>query len=260
MLKYIGWVIRVIIPLIRYYPMIFRMSNHPERYPFDVRYNKVRTIALLLLRILKVDINMMAAPQVKKGTRFYLIGNHVSFLDPVIVVATQKEPITFASKIEAAKFPIVGRILRMIDAVFLERGNLKQEITAMKTMKASMNEGRVNWGLFPEGTRNQSYNNDLLEFKAGSFKLPCVTDTVILPVAIWGTQTILTKKIWWKRYPTYIKYLPIITPKDFDYNTKRIADFSQNLIQTEVNIMKLEYPKLVASLSKGEDFATKLSK
>lgn len=254
MIKYVAWILRLIFPFLRYYPWILRVSRNPQKYPLAYRYNMVRLIAIKFLQIARVDVNVKNLPHYKPGQRYYIVGNHVSFLDPVVVVATHESPITFASKIEAAKFPIVGRILKILDCVFLERGNLKQEISMMQTIKKSLVKGDRSWAIFPEGTRNKDYFRELGEFKGGSFKLPVATNTTILPIAIWGTQTILPTRVFWRRYPVYIHYLPALDVAPFDGNTIKIAEHTRALIQNEVTQMRKDYLTQTKYYAKGKDF------
>jgi len=237
------------------YPWIYFMSKNPQKYPYEYRYNKARLIVLKFLRITKTDVYGINVPALTEGQKVFFVGNHISFLDPVAIMALSERPITFASKIEAKKFPIIGRVLKIMDAVFLERGNLKKEILAMQTIKKSMLEENTNWGLFPEGTRNKVYDRPILDFKPGSFKLPVTTNTPIQPVAIWGTQMVLTTKLNWRRFNIYVSYLPLVKPSDFAGNTIKIAEHTQQLIQTEVNKLREEYPQRVAQFYKGEDFS-----
>lgn len=255
MIKYIVWIFKLIIPAIyHYFGWILRYSRKPEKYPLEKRYKRVRGIVLQFLRILKVDVKTLNKPDLSGDKKYYLVGNHISFLDPVILIALNETPISFVSKIEVLKFPFVGRVLKIIDGVFIERDNLKQEIRVMQTMKKSLSENKINWVIFPEGTRNKGYESPLNEFKAGSFKIPSQLDTPILPIAIWGTQVVLNKKIKWKRYPVYVHFLPVIQPLKHEGNTVKIASFCQEAIQTEVNEMRENHVDLVSVYSKNKDF------
>lgn len=255
MFKYLGWIIRLLIPAMYHYiTWLFRYSRNPQKYPLKLRYNRARGLALVFLRILKVDIKASGKTQLLGVKKFYLIANHVSFLDPVILIAMHEEPISFASKIEVKKFPFVGRLLTSIDGVFLQRNNLKQEIKAMQEIKKSLGDNVVNWVVFPEGTRNKDYDSPLNDFKAGSFKIPAVTDNKIVPIAIWGTQVVLNTHIRWKRYPVFMHYLPVIDPADFSGNTIKLASTCQQLVQAEIDKMRSQHPHLVKDFSKGKDY------
>lgn len=254
MFKYFIWVLKVIFPAIYHYPWIFRYSRHPEKYPLELRYKRVRALVLQFLKILKVDPIAVNMPKLEANQKVYLVGNHVSFFDPIVMIALSDQPITFVSKIETRKFIFVGRIVRIIDGVFIERGNLKQEIKMMQEIKQSLMTKNISWAIFPEGTRNKIYDAPMGDFKAGSFKLPLSTNVPILPVAIWGSQTVLPTKIHWKRYPIYVHYLPLIHPQEFSGNTQELAASTKNLIQEEVNKLRAQYPQLVAKYSKNKEF------
>lgn len=254
MFKYFIWVLKVFFPAIYHYGWIYRYSRHPEKYPLELRYRRARALILQFLRIVKVDIITIDMPKFTADQRYFLVGNHISFIDALVVIAMHEHPISFASKVESLKMPFVGRVIKIIDGVFLERDNLKQEIKVMQVIKKSMLAKTINWSIFPEGTRNKHYYAPMGEFKAGTFKLPVTTNTPVQPVAIWGSQVVLPKKIRWKRYPIYVKFLPQINPQDYEGNTQKIALASQQSIQAAVNDLRHEYPTLVAKYSKNKDF------
>lgn len=255
MLKYFIWIIRLAIPIVYHYvTWIFRYSLNPSKYPLRLRYNRVRGLVLTFIRIVKVDPIISNKLTLRSDKRYYLIGNHVSFFDPVMMIAINEEPITFASKIETLKYPLVGRIIKILGGVFLERDNLKQEIKVMQTIKTSLSQGLINWAIFPEGTRNQVYGSPMNEFKAGSFKLASQTNTTIVPLAIWGSQVVLSKHTRWQRYPIFIHYLDPVEPANFDHNSIKIAEHCQKLVQTEIDKMRDEHPELVKIYSKGREY------
>lgn len=253
MFKYMIWILKLIIPAMVNYPWIFRYSRHPEKYPLKQRYDRVRGLALTLLRILKVDPIALNKPHLEPGQKVYLVANHVSFFDPIVLIALSEEPLTFVSKIETRKFIFVGRVLRILEGVFIERDNLKQEIKAMQAIKQSMMSQKINWSIFPEGTRNKNYYAPMAEFKAGSFKTPLALNVPIQPIAIWGSQAVLPIKIKWKRYPIYVHYLPLLETKNLKMNTQEVAQSTRDQIQEEVNKMRDAYPTLVAKYTKNND-------
>lgn len=78
-----------------------------------------------------------------------LVGNHLSYLD-ILVLAAQG-PVTFVSKAEVARWPVMGALARMGGTVFVRRESRTDAARASDQMAAHLQEGRT-IVLFPEGT------------------------------------------------------------------------------------------------------------
>lgn len=233
MFKFVVWVLKLLPFLLwNYFRYIIPYSRHPEKYPLQERYDRVRYMILKCLKTFKVKIHVNDFP--KNSKRYYFVVNHVSLLDPVVLIASSKEPILFIAKKQTRNMMFVGQMFRAIDGLFLDRGNLRQEIKVYGEIKKWLNEDISNVTLFPEGTRNKSYNAPLNEFKPGSLKPAFVTDTSILPVVVWGTQFVLNKRYNYKRYNVYINFLEEVDPKEYK-DTVTLAKDLEDTMQAKVN-------------------------
>lgn len=86
----------------------------------------------------------------------------------------------FMGKIEVFKIPVIGRLLRAIDAIPVDRGS-----TAVSTLRDAINrlkEGRKVM-IFPEGTRVRE-DADVSGAKNGAAMIACRANAVMLPVYI----------------------------------------------------------------------------
>lgn len=253
MFKYIIWVAKLIFPLIYHYLVwIVRYSINPSKYSLQKRYTRVHKIVKLVYKVIKIDIQVRGQNYINKDNVYYFVGNHISFLDAVTIIAMNEKPVTFVAKIESKKFPIVGRIIKIIDGVFIERDNLKQEIKVLQAVKGSLNAQDKSWTIFAEGTRNDSYNGPMSEMKAGSFKIPLATKTKIAPFAIWGTQIPLKKYFKYKKYPVIVEFLPVIDTSDYTNNTLTLAAMVQEQIQTKVDEVRKDYNQIVSKNKKNK--------
>lgn len=78
-------------------------------------------------------------------------GNHRSYLDPPLMVATAKRDMRFLAKDELAQNPFLNFLGWAFDAIHVKRD--EKDVTAIKeSLKALKNEQCI--ALFPEGTRN----------------------------------------------------------------------------------------------------------
>jgi 1-acyl-sn-glycerol-3-phosphate acyltransferase len=129
-----------------------------------------------MLLICGILVKKNEAPAV---SRFILMTNHRSYLDIFILAAYI--PASFVSKAEVKKWPLLSAGARLTNMIFVSRSDLKSLVSAMNSIKASVNSG-IPVTLFPEGT---TYKGPCTKpFKKGSFKIAADTGIPVIPAAI----------------------------------------------------------------------------
>ena len=213
---------------------VFKYSNHPEKYPLDIRYKKTRKLISKACKYLKMDILEEGRENIPEGTCCFF-SNHLGAVDPLPIIALNEKPTTFVAKIEIKKMPIVGRIFTGIDGLFLDRDNLKQQFKVMMKVQESLKNNTCNWVIFPEGTRNKDPMNKLLDFHHGTFRAAMKANVPLVPMVCFGSFRVLNLKHSYKSYPILVKYLPPIMPEEYkDKTTEEISKIIQSRIQKEV--------------------------
>ena len=106
---------------------VFRYSNHPEKYPLDIRYQKTRKLIRKVNKALKLDMHIEGLENRPEEASCYFI-NHLAAVDPLLLIEVMEKPTTLVAKIEIKKMPLVGRIFSGIDGLFLDRDDLKQQL------------------------------------------------------------------------------------------------------------------------------------
>jgi 1-acyl-sn-glycerol-3-phosphate acyltransferase len=109
--------------------------------------------------------------------------NHMHWLDIPVVGVPSPRNIDFVAKVEAARFPGLGRYLRWHGTIAVRRGESDRE--AVRKMKQSAHDGRV-VGLFVEGTRNTSGRPGPAQ--PGAAMIALQESVPVVPIAIYGTQ------------------------------------------------------------------------
>lgn len=217
-----------------YFAWMIRYSRHPEKYPLEVRYQKARKLIRYVAKHLRVryEVNNFELLN-KMDEPFLLIANHRSDFDPLLFIALSEKPITFVAKIEVKKFPFIGRIVKAIGGVFLNRSDIRQQLLVLKEVERSLNEDKdCSWTIFPEGTRNKSLKeNPLLDFHSGSFKIYQRTKAPLIYAALYGTERVFKTKHY-KYYPCVGEIFgPINEDKYRELPSKDIAFFVRNKIE-----------------------------
>ena len=212
--------------IFEYFAWMIKYSRHPEKYPLEERYKKVRSLLLFISKWLHVDISVDNIEEYNNRDKACLIvSNHLSNYDPLALICISEKPLTFVAKIETKKFPFIGRIIRAIDGVFLDRKNIRQEIEVIKYVSKQIEENKLSYCIFPEGTRNKNHNSDMLEFKPGAFKIATKSNCDVILASLTGTYKVLESKYNQNRFPVTISFLK--TYKADYINEKTTVEFAK---------------------------------
>ena len=125
------------------------------------------------------------------GRRCIFMCNHVSNLDPPVLIPNIPGRCSVLLKKEILSIPILGTAMRMAKFVPVERGGRRD--AAQNSVKAAADalQSGLQMIVFPEGTR--SVDGRLSTFKKGPFFLAQATGAPIIPVAISGTERMMRK-------------------------------------------------------------------
>ena len=161
------------------------------RKDFRTMYRWGMRIVALGVKAAGVRVRVEGMENIRPGVSYIFLSNHVSNLDPPILLPLIPGMTSVFLKKELMKIPLLGTAMRMGKFVPVSRGNLREE--AMQSVEAAADA--LNSGLhitaFPEGTR--SPDGRLLPFKKGAFFLAEATGAPIIPIVISGTERMMPK-------------------------------------------------------------------
>lgn len=211
---------------------INRYARHPERYPFMARYNRIRNLIIKVNAAFGVDYNIKDFENFTNlDGKCVLISNHLSDCDPLIFIAMSEKPLTFVSKQEAFKYPFVGKCIKALEGIPLDRENLRSQIEAVEQIVKVAKHGVPNVVIFAEGTRNKQPGTPCLEFKGGSIKIAIKAEVPIVPVSLYGTFRVFSSKINIKKYPVFFDFFKPITPDDYkDIKSPQLASSIKEMV------------------------------
>ena len=223
-----------------YFSWIRKYAKHPEKYPLEVRYAAVRKLILFFMKHMRVDLDLVEDPAWKERESVSLIvSNHLSMMDVLMMIAVSEKPVSFVAKIETKKLPFVGKIIQSIDGVFLDRGNLRQNVIAMKTVEDRLKSGYCSYVIYPEGTRQKHPRENMLPMHPGSFKTGVKAGVPLQPMAEYGTFRVFGSRHDYKANPIALHFLKPVLPEDYkEIATPDLAIKIQDMIQKEVNVLR----------------------
>lgn len=135
-------------------------------------------------------IKVTGIENVPKTGGLLFIANHQSNFDIPILIGHVPRDKGFIAKVELLKVPSFGRWMKNIGCVFIDRGDVRQSLTAMNQAAERLKEGH-SLVVFPEGTR--SADGTVGQFKPGSLKIAMKAKVPVVPVTIKGSMNIMPK-------------------------------------------------------------------
>lgn len=127
-----------------------------------------------------------------------LAGNHVSYLDPVLLWSAAPRPVHFMAKSELWNNRVFGMLLSAVLAFPVRRGSADRVALAHANEVLASEELL---GIFPEGTRHRSGDETLGEANEGVAFIALRAGVPIVPVGIEGTQRAMPPGALFPRFP-----------------------------------------------------------
>jgi len=154
-------------------------------------YRTAMGIIRLALKSGGIRVETVGVERIPVGTSCIFMANHVSNLDPPVLIPVLPGMTSVLLKKELMRIPILGTAMRMGQFVPVERGHRREAATASVAAAAKALRNGLHMLVFPEGTRAK--DGRLGVFKKGPFFLAEQTGAPIVPVAISGTETMMRK-------------------------------------------------------------------
>jgi 1-acyl-sn-glycerol-3-phosphate acyltransferase len=193
---------------------IFGIPYSLLRGNINLLYTVAMGIARLGLRTAGIRIVVHGIENVPSGRPCIFMANHVSNLDPPVLLPLIPGHTSVLLKSSLMRIPILGTAMRMGKFVPVERGSTREAARRSVNAAADAIRSGLHLVVFPEGTRSR--DGRLATFKKGPFFLAEQTHAPIIPVAIAGTEQLLQKGSAAIQPGTvHLRYLPLIDPAHF---------------------------------------------
>ena len=114
-----------------------------------------------ILKVTGVFLSVEGLENIPKDTACVFVGNHRSYYDIPLLLASLDKPHGILAKEELEKIPLLNRWMKLLGCVFV-----------------------------PEGTRYKGEEGGAGEFKAGAFRIAVKTGAPVVPVAITGARAL----------------------------------------------------------------------
>jgi 1-acyl-sn-glycerol-3-phosphate acyltransferase len=131
-----------------------------------------------------VKIEVRGLEHLQPGRNYIFMSNHVSNLDPPVLIPAVPGRCSVLVKKELFRVPVLGTGMRLGHLVPVDRGDREAAIESVRAAVKVLQEG-LHMVTYPEGTR--SSDGRLLPFKKGPFHLAMDSGAPVVPVTILGT-------------------------------------------------------------------------
>jgi 1-acyl-sn-glycerol-3-phosphate acyltransferase len=142
------------------------------------------------VRLAGVRVKTVGMDQLDRSRTYIFMSNHVSNIDPPLLIPLIPERTSVMAKKELFSYPILGKAMRMASLVPVDRGNRDAGIAAVRAAEEVVKQG-IHMTIYVEGHR--SFDGKLLPFKKGPFYLAEQSGVPVVPMTIVGTHYVMPK-------------------------------------------------------------------
>jgi len=143
------------------------------------------------VRLAGVHVQTVGLDRLDPNRTYIFMSNHVSNIDPPILIPLIPRRTSVMAKKELFSYPILGKAMRLGSLVPVDRGNREAGIAAVHTASEVIRQG-INMTIYVEGKR--SFDGKLLPFKKGPFYLAMEAGVPVVPVTILGSHYVMPKR------------------------------------------------------------------
>jgi len=145
--------------------------------------------ARIALRLAGIKVVVEGREKIPAGRAVVFMSNHQSNCDPPALVANLP-PVLILAKKEVFRIPVLGRGMRMMGFIPVDRKSRERAFGAVDQAVESLKKGN-SFLVFPEGTRSR--DGRLQAFKKGTFVMAIKAGVPIMPISVSGGSKITRK-------------------------------------------------------------------
>ncbi|WP_096439591.1 lysophospholipid acyltransferase family protein [Alteribacter populi] len=192
MIRTVIWFIYFWLYLLKSVPSLInvkrlRKNNKNEEADARIKYESNKW-ARSLVKLSGARVHVHGKEKIPTNETLLIVCNHQGNFDIPIILGYLDLKISFISKVEVKKLPLIASWMEEMNCVFMDRKNKRQSIKSIIDGAENLKNGH-HLVIFPEGTRSKG--GPVGTFKQGSFKLATRSGATILPVTINGSYNIM---------------------------------------------------------------------
>jgi len=169
---------------------------------------------------IRIDVRWQA--RLDPAKRYIFLSNHISNLDPPVLLPLIPGRASVFLKRSLMNLPVIGYAMKLGDYIPVDRDGRVESAKESVIHAARVLKSGLHIMSFVEGTRSR--DGRLQPFKKGPFYLAKETGVPVVPVSIWGTESMM-KKGSLKIYPgtAHVTFHEPLDPKEFTTREELMA-------------------------------------
>ncbi|GMM53039.1 1-acylglycerol-3-phosphate O-acyltransferase [Starmerella bacillaris] len=178
------------------------------------------------------------------------LSNHQSMLDILMLGATFPKYCSVTAKKALKWYPFLGWFMAASKTVFIDRGRRENALKALQTAKDEVLRDKQSIFMFPEGTRSNALQPELLPFKKGAFHFAVQAQIPIVPWVVSNYSNIWSFKTGIASHG--VIRVKVLTPIETKGMTSENVDTLVQDVRTRMldTVMELGYSKSDADKKK----------
>jgi 1-acyl-sn-glycerol-3-phosphate acyltransferase len=145
--------------------------------------------ARIMMKICGVKLETRGLEKVDQSNNYVFVGNHLSFMDTPVVLATIPQQFLFLVNVRFVKLPFLGWHLQRTGHLAVDAADMRASLKVMTEAAKRIEDRKLSVLLFPEGTRSK--DGTMKEFKEGAAYIAIKSGATVVPFALRGTAEII---------------------------------------------------------------------
>ena len=159
-----------------------RYAKTPDKYSEEERFALMRTFSDWMIKDGRITLDLHGEENIPKENGFMIFPNHQGIFDGFAIANGFEKAFSVVYKKELDEIPFINKVFESVKGIALDRDDAREGIRVINLTASEVKSGR-NFLFFAEGTRSKN-QNEVLDFKGGSFKSAIKAKCPIMPVAL----------------------------------------------------------------------------
>lgn len=167
-----------------------------------------------IITLLDMKMDFQGKEKVPKDGRFLLVCNHLSILDPVVLLwAFPKAQLAFITKKENRTMFIIGNLMHKIMCQNIDRENDREALKTILKCIQLLKQDEVSVCVFPEGYTSRDVK--LHHFRSGVFKIATKAQVPIVVCGLRNTEQVFHNAKRLRATDVHLHVVDVIRPETF---------------------------------------------
>ncbi|MDE6240942.1 MAG: 1-acyl-sn-glycerol-3-phosphate acyltransferase [Anaeroplasmataceae bacterium] len=205
-----------------------------------IRHKILYQVCQMVLILCNIKLKVIGKEHIPNET-FVCYSNHKSDIDPVALYVALHRTCSAVGKKSLFKIPIIKQCQAVFGAISIDRENdraaAKSIIEAIRSVKAGMS-----YIIFPEGGIKSRETEEMVNLRAGAYKLVMKSGALLLPATIIGSSNTKKRKTIFKRVKITIIFHEPIKEEEYNLmNTTELGNKVMEMVNEDINQYEKDY-------------------